>query len=157
MPVMYVAGDPLLTGAQTLAFGHNAKGRIELGALETRLMHAYPAAFASYGKQCRGGRIKPGELWLWRESQPQLAFLTVRETAVGATRARFVESVIMTLARDYRLYGLVSLAITPMGEAQDWLLFRRLVDYWLNPSPLRVFVYEQVIAGQQAAEELVDG
>ena len=69
MPITYVSGDPLLTRAQSLAFGHNAKGRSELGALEIILLHHYPAAFATYGKNCRSGRIKAGGLWTWRESQ----------------------------------------------------------------------------------------
>jgi hypothetical protein len=53
MPITYVSGDPLLTQAQILAFGHNVKGRTESGVFETLLLDRYPAAFATYSKSCR--------------------------------------------------------------------------------------------------------
>src|SRR5512145_2666697 len=101
MPLTTVSGDPLLTRAQMLAFGMNARGKTEVGALETRLLDYYPAAFASYRKQCHSGRIQPGAFWTWHESQPQLGFWVVRERPQGATRLRYVEAVVMTIARDY--------------------------------------------------------
>ena len=153
MTITYVSGDPLLTQAQTLAFGHNAKGRSELGALETVLLHHYPAAFATYGKNCRSGRIKPGTFWTWRESKPFLTFLVVRESSVGATRMRFVESAIMTLARDYRLYNLTSVAIAPLTSDLEWKALKPVVDYWLRASPLPVTIYERYEAGVAAEIE----
>jgi hypothetical protein len=150
MPITYVSGDLLLTRAQTLAFGHNAKGRSELGALETLLLDHQPAAFATYAKNCRSKRLKPGTFWIWRESQPFLAFLVIRETSVGATRLRFVESALMTLARDYRLHSLTSLAIAPLASSLEWTALRPVVDYWLHACPLPVTVYEQYIPGVDA-------
>ncbi len=144
MPITVVTGDPLITQAQTLAFGFNAKGRIEVGGLETRLYDAYPAAFATFRKQCKGGRIKAGTLWMWRETQFNLLFLVVRESSVGITRIRFVENVLMAIARDYPLYGLTSLAIAPLGNKEERPLLRPLVDYWLKTCPLPVTVYEDV-------------
>jgi hypothetical protein len=150
MSVTYVVGDPLLTHAQTLAFGHNAKGRTELGNLETRLLDRYPAAFSTYSKGCRSGRVKPGSFWIWRESSPHLAFLVIRETSVGATRMRFVESNVMTLARDFRLHGLTSLAIAPLSEGAEWAALKPVLDYWLSSSPLTVIVYEAYQPGISA-------
>jgi hypothetical protein len=147
MPITYVSGDPLLTRAQTLAFGHNAKGRTELGDFETALLNRNPAAFATYGKNCRSGRVKPGTLWTWREAKPGLAFLVIRESAVGATRVRFVESAMMILARDYRLYNFTSVAIAPLANALEWTALKPVVDYWLQTCPLPVMIYEQYIPG----------
>lgn len=142
MPITTVTGDPMQTEAQTLAFGFNALGRIEVGGLETRLYDAYPAAFASYRKQCNSGRIKPGMLWMWREAQINLLFLVVRESSVGMTRMRFVENAVMTIARDYPLYGLSSIALAPLGSREEWDLLRPVVEYWLNACPLPVTVYQ---------------
>jgi hypothetical protein len=147
MPLTYTSGDPLLTRAQILCFGHNARARVEVGALPTRLLDLYPAAFATYRKQCLNRRIKPGAFWIWRESQPALGFLVIRESSVGATRVRFVESVVMTLARDYRLHGLTSLALAPLGDPLEWDALRPVVDHWLSRCPLPVVVYEQYIPG----------
>jgi len=143
----YVAGDPLLTQAQTLAFSHNARGRAEVDPLHTALLDRYPAAFASFTKLCRHERIKPGEFWIWRDSSPYLMFVVARETAVGMTRARFVESAVLTLARDYRLHGLTSLAVAPFGTALEWPLLKQILDKWFTRLPLPVTVYEQYQPG----------
>jgi hypothetical protein len=149
MPIAYVTGDPVLTRAQTLVFGHNAKARTEVGVLEMRLFNLYPAAFATYRKQCANGRIKPGMIWLWRESQPFLAFMVIRASSVGSTRSRYVENGLLTLARDYQLYGLTSLAIAPLGSQEEWVGLRPLMDYWIGLCPLPVVVYERYEAGVQ--------
>jgi hypothetical protein len=147
MPLRFVNGDPLLTRAQTLAFGHNAAARAEVGPLETRLMTAHPAAFASYRKQCRNRRVKAGGLWLWTESQPRLLFLTVRETPVGQTRTRYLDSALLTLARDYRLYGITSLAIAPLAPALEWDSLKTIVVDWLFLCPADIAVYEAYCEG----------
>jgi hypothetical protein len=147
MPLTYVAGDPLLTQAQTLAFGYNARGRAETGALETRLLDRFPAAFATFRKQCQSGRIQPGAIWTWRDSNPHLAFLVVRASSLGTLRPRFVDSVMLLLARDYRLYGFDSLAIAPLCDSREWPSLRPVLDYWLSDCLLPVTVYEQYVQG----------
>jgi hypothetical protein len=155
MPVIYVSGDPLLTSAQTLAFGYNAEGKTEVGTLGIGLLTRYPAAFSSYTKQVRAGHIKPGGFWLWRDSKPQLMFLAVRQTPVGATRMRYVEGVMMTLARDYNLELLQSLAIAPLAEGLEWTGMKPLISHWLGGSGLTVVVYERYAPGVRAEEALL--
>lgn len=150
MPLTYVTGDPLLTASQTLGFGHNARARTETGALETRLLDRSPAAFAGYRRLIASGRLKPGGLWVWRETRPYLAFLVVRESAQGSARLRFVEAVAMTIARDYRLYGLESLALAPLGSAEEWPLLQTVVQHWLADCPLPVTVYAGYAPGVAA-------
>lgn len=150
MPLVYVSGDPLLTRAQTLAFGHNLRARTEVGPLETVLLSRFPAAFATYRKQCQSGRLRAGQFWLWRESQPHLAFCVLRETPQGVSRLRFLESVLMTVARDYPLYNLSSLAFAPLVSREEWPSVRPLLDFWLARSPLPVTVYETYQPGIQA-------
>src|SRR5262245_26385965 len=108
MALTFVSGDPLLTRAEFLAFGHNARGRTETGEFDMALMQVYPAPFSTYQRRCRQEKHKAGTLWLWYDSQPGLIFLTVRESSVGATRLRYVQSVLMSLARDYPLHGIHS-------------------------------------------------
>ncbi len=141
MPLTYLSGDPLLTHQQFLAFGMNAAGRTETTPLATALLTRYPAAFASYGKLCHQGRIAPGALWFWRETQPALAFMVVRETPVGATRLRFVEAAIMTLARDYRRESIRSVAIAPLGADHEIPATKQVIDHWLGASALPVIAY----------------
>ncbi len=150
MPLTYVSGDPLLTHQQILAFGSNAAGRTETTPLATALLLRYPTAFASYGKQCRQGRIKPGMTWLWYETKPALAFMVVRETPVGATRLRHVEAVLMALARDYRVDNIRSLALAPLGADFEAAAIREVIDRWLAKSSLPVVAYSAYQPGLAA-------
>ena len=154
MPITYLSGDPLLTRAQVLAFGHNARGRTEVGTLETELHHRYPAAFATYSKQCRNGGISAGQMWIWRESQPMLGFMVVRASSVGATRLRYVESIALTLARDFRRDHIHSLAIALPASHEEWPHLKPVLDHWLGHSALPVFVYQQYLPGVQAEPDL---
>lgn len=143
----FVKGDPLLTRARLLAFGHNERGRTESGDLETQLHTHYPAAFASYSRQCHGGRIKAGTMWTWRESQPALGFMVVRASPVGATRLRYVENIALTLARDYRTEGITSIAIARLGDALEWPHIKPVLVQWLANIALDCTVYEEYLPG----------
>ncbi len=147
MPVLYTSGDPLLSPAQTLGFGHNVHARAELGALERRLFDRYPAGFAAFRKRAQAGRVQLGMPWIWHDSQPHLAFLVVRESPAGAARLRLVESSVMALARDFRLYGVTSLALAPLADERDWPALKAVLDYWLQLTPLPVVVYERYLPG----------
>lgn len=142
MPVQFCTGDPLSTTAQVLAFGHNARGRVELGTFETRLMQTYSPAFSVYQKQCRAGRIKAGSLWLWRESKPNLMFMIVRDSSVGATRLRYVQSIAIQIAQEYPILGIKSLAIAPLGNAYEWGEIRQVLMMWLDKCKLDVQIYD---------------
>lgn len=142
MTLTYVAGDPLQTEASILAFGYNALGRMEVTPFIAELLTKHPAAFAAFRKQCHAGKIKPGQYWLWRESAPRLMFMVVRASGVGATRLRYVQSVMMTIARDYRLEGIRDLAIAPLGNAYEWGEIKLVLETWLSRIDLPVTVYE---------------
>ncbi len=150
MPLTYRSGDPLRTQQQILGFGINAAGRTETPPLAMALFDRYPAAFATYGKQCRQGKIKPGMIWFWRENSPGLAFMVVRETPVGATRLRFVEAAIMTLVRDYRIENIRSVALAPLGAAHEMDGVREVLAYWLPKSALPVIAYNDYQPGVAA-------
>jgi hypothetical protein len=153
--VIYVSGDPLLTSAQTLAFGTNVEGKTEVGTLTITLLTRFPAAFSTYGKHARSGQLKPGGYWIWRDSKPQLMFLAVRQTPLSATRLRYVESVVMTLARDYRTELLESVAIAPLAQGAEWTVMKPLITHWLGTSGLTVVVYERYMPGVRAEEKLL--
>jgi hypothetical protein len=150
MPLTYVSGDPLLTQQHMLAFGSNAAGRTETTPLATALLTRYPAAFSSYGKLCHQGRIAPGTIWFWHESKPALAFMVVRETPVGATRLRYVDAVMMALARDYRRDGLRSMALAPIGAEHEQSASKEVTEKWLSKSALPMIVYNEYQPGVAA-------
>jgi hypothetical protein len=141
MPLTYVSGDPLLTNQPMLAIGSNAAGRTETSPLAMALLTRYPAAFASYGKLCHQGRIAPGTMWVWRETKPALAFMVVRETPVGASRLRYIDAVIMMLARDYMLDNICYIAIALLGAEHELDDIKGVLDRWLTKVLLPVIAY----------------
>lgn len=141
VPLSISHDDPLSTPAQMLAFGYNARGRVEVSALQTLLQYRYPAAFAAFGKQCRADRIHAGMLWVWREAQPYLGFMVVRESPVGPTRLRHVQQIALTLARDYRLEGLRSVAIAGLCSTDELPPLQAVLSEWFAASALEVTLY----------------
>jgi hypothetical protein len=152
MPIIRVCGDPLLTRAPVLAFGHNARGRTEMTPLEHAAFRAYPAAFAAYHKQCRQQRIIPGTGWLWADSRPRLLFLVVRDSGVGATRLRYVHAALLELARDYARQRIRAVALAPLGSASEWRDIRLLVDQVLGRVRIPIYLYETYVPGVAADE-----
>jgi hypothetical protein len=80
--------------------------------------------------------------------------MAVRESAVGATRLRYVEAVALSLARDFRLDGIGSIAIAPIGDSLEWPSLKPVMDYWLGRSALPCVVYEKYVPGLKAEENL---
>lgn len=140
MAIDYASGDPLQTTAHVLYFGMNAQGRIETGNLETALFTRYPAAFAAFSRQCRADKIRAGQIWYWHDAQPALGFMVLRESPFGATRLRYVESVLLSLARDYQRDGVTSAAIVlPRSDSEE---IKQMIERWLGKLALPVMVYE---------------
>jgi hypothetical protein len=150
--IQYVTGDPLLTHAPFLAIGHNAKGRTELGAFETAALIRFPAPFATYQRRCRQGKHISGTFWAWYDAKPSLLFCTVRESSVGATRLRYVQSIFMAIARDYTLYNIHGLALAPIGNGYERPEILPLIETWFGKIALPVVVYTEYVAGVTADE-----
>ncbi|MEM6283057.1 MAG: hypothetical protein AAF787_12755 [Chloroflexota bacterium] len=150
MSIQYVSGDPFLTRMQTLAFGYNVQARSENDPLGMQLQQKYPAALATFRKQAQAGRIKSGDIWLWRETAPRIALFVVRDSAVGATRPRYVDRVALQLVRDYQLMGVQSLAIAPLGRTGETHSIKEAMELVLSRCPFPLIVYEKYSPGMDA-------
>lgn len=154
MALAFVTGDPLLTQCTMLGFGHNQRANTEVTPLFMRLMRDYAPAFSDYEQACRKQRQKSGQLHIWRQSTPELLFMTVRDSNVGATRLRYVQACLLVIARDYRLHNIESLAIAPLGDAHEQADILPLFRMWLNDINIPVVIYEAYEAGKKADESV---
>ena len=152
MPIQYVQGDPFLTKMQTLAFGYNMRAKTENDVIGSALEQRYPAAIATFRKQANSNRIKTGDVWIWTESSPRIALLVVRDSSVGATRSRYVDNAALKLIRDYRLQGIESLAIAPLGREAEIASIKEALNLLMGKCPFPLVVYDKYIAGVQAEE-----
>ena len=154
MPVFSVSGDPLLTDCQVLAFGYNARGQSESRDEQILLHQTFPAAFATFKRQARKGNIIAGQVWQWNDNTPNLHFWVIRESPYGATRIRYVQSIIMGFVRDYELYNIHSLALVRPGNDIEYEEFLPLINQWLDPLPIPIMLYENFIPDEKAEKKL---
>lgn len=142
MSVTFVQGDIFSTQAQAVAVGLNSTGRLEVAPLYTTLQDRYPVFVSEYRKQARAGLQIPGHVWIWREGQPWLVGLVIREAPQGPTRLRYVEAALLHLVKNWEREGLHSLAIMQLTDAAEWPAVRRLIQDYLEGIKLSVSVYE---------------
>lgn len=141
MSITFIQGDIFLTQAQAIAVGLNSTGRLEVSSLYTTLQDRYPVFVSEYRKQARAGLLTPGHMWIWREGQPWLVGLVIREAPQGATRLRYVEAALLNLYKNWEHEGLQSLAIQQLAEDSEWPVVRRLIMDYLGEIKLPVSVY----------------
>ena len=154
MPLIRVSGDPVLTDCQVLAFGYNARGQSESRDEQIRLYQSYPAMFSLFRRQAHKGNIKSGTVWQWNETRPNFALWIIRESPFGATRIRYVQSIVMSFVRDYQLYNITSLALIRPGTDIEYEELYPILEQWLNPLPIPIVLYEAYEEGIKADEGL---
>ena len=154
MPLFTVSGDPLLTDCQVLAFGYNARGQSESRDEHIRLYQTYPAMFSVFKRQTRKGKINSGTVWQWSETTPRFALWIIRESPYGATRIRYVQSIVMSFVRDYQLHDIQSLALIRPGTQIEYEEFQPILEQWLDPLPIPIMLYEKYEFGVKADETL---
>jgi len=140
MGLTFVQGENIfLAQAQTIAVGVNAAGRSEVSPFFTIVADRYPVFISNFRKRRQAGKLKPGDLWVWREGQPWILAMVVRDTPQGATRPRYVEAVCLKLARDWTAEGLKNLAMMRLAEGPDWSPVREIVELYLGQLPVTVY------------------
>ena len=76
----------------------------------------------------------------------------VRQSAYGATRIRYVQSIVMNFVRDYQLYHIQSLAIIRLGTQLEYEEFEPIFQQWLAPLPIPIVIYDGYEQGVKADE-----
>jgi len=156
MPILTVTGDPLLTRCQVLAFGYNTRGQSESRDEQIRLYQTFPAMFSVFKRQARKGKVKSGDIWRWNETTPNFHLWLIRESPFGATRIRYVQSIVINFVRDYQRYDIHSLALIRPGNIIEYEEFKPILYQWLDPLPIPIVIYETMAIGIQADETLLD-
>jgi hypothetical protein len=150
MAISFVQGDIFLAEVQAIAIGLNAAGRLDVTSLNTALHDRYPVFVSEYRKRGRANSLPPGTCWVWRDSQPWIVGLVVREAPQGATRPRYVETAMLNLFKNWQREGLHSLALMQLADQAEWPPLRVIVEQYLGEIDLPVMVYENHRPGAAA-------
>lgn len=148
-----VKGDIFLTHAHAVAIGLNATGRLGVEPVYTALRDRHPVFVSECHKRGRAGLLDPGSIWIWREADPWIVGLVVRETVSGAARLRHVETAMLNLYKDWEREGVRSLALMRFDSADEWPGVRAIVQQYVAQMVLSVIFYDDYLPGV-AAEEM---
>jgi len=140
-------GDIFAAGTQAIGLALAANGQATATPFATTLHDRYPVFVSEYGKRGRAGTLLPGSVWLWRDAQPWLVGLIVRETPHSPARLRFIEQAILALYRDWQREGLRGLALPRLADPPEWRAVRDMLGHYLDALPLHIVVYEHVPGG----------
>lgn len=153
MSVTFVKGDILLADTDAIAIGLNAMGRLGVSPLHTTLLDRYPVFVSEYHRRGRAQAFTPGDIWVWKESEPWLVGMIVRDALQSAARLRYVEMALLNLYKNWEREGLRSLAMVRLDGKEDWASQHAMICQYLHASALRVDVYAEY-APSMAAEAL---
>lgn len=92
MSVEYICGDLFLSQAQTLAHGVNCRGRMGAG-IDVEFRRRFPKMYKEYRQRCNRDELRPGDLFLWKESTPWVLNLATPDRTSGA-RAGFSMAIV---------------------------------------------------------------
>ncbi len=158
--ITYVKGNLFESPAQVLVNTVNTVGVMGKGiALEFKQI--YPDMFEEYRKLCEQRKLRIGTLHLFRTPHKWVLNFPTKEHWRQPSRVEYIEAGLRTFVRIYAEAGINSVAFPPLGCGNGQLDFesqvRPLLEKYLNPLPIAVFVYPGKPAPQPAEHADVKG
>jgi hypothetical protein len=107
-------------------------------SLETALRDQYPVFFSEYR------RSKPalGTYFLFKEAQPWLLGLVIKESPTSLPKPRHLEQAMIHLMQAWPQLGIQALALGPLCPMPDWASLKPLVIHYLDLLPIPTTLYE---------------
>jgi len=137
-------GDLLQSRRQTLTCTTNCEGAMGAG-LALAFKQQHPASFEAYRALHRQGALQIDRLHVAPLGNgQQVLYFPTKDRWRDPSQLEWLENNLATLARDYRLLGIESLAIPPLGAGLGGLEYQavhRLVYRHLKDHPLLVEFY----------------
>ncbi len=161
--IKYVSGDILFTKAECIAHGVSPNDNFAQG-LALSIRKQWPALYKDFKHHSQTCHPKEGGLWIWRSpTSPIIINLFTQEhpsSKGGMPRPamlKYVRNCLKELGKEAKKSGLKNLAITKLATGVgklDWNDVKPLLEEYLSPLSLSVFVYETFIANSEADESL---
>lgn len=119
--VRVLQGDVLESSVQTLVNTVNCVGIMGKG-IALQFKKRFPAMFKDYAQRCESGLVRLGEPYLWNPTFPPwvLNFPT-KDHWRSVARLSDIVSGIEHIAKNYRDWGIESLAVPPLGCGEGQL------------------------------------
>ena len=146
MPVIFVKGDLFLSDVQTIAHGVNCKGRMGAG-IAVQFKSKYPEMYKKYRNLCHKNILRPGGVYLEKETIPWVLNLAT-QADLGGARIEYIADCFKWIAENYENEGIKSLAMPRIGAGLgrlDWDDVKTMIYEFLDPLPVKIIIYEEYV------------
>lgn len=157
----YVEGDILMSAAEAIAHGVAPMDHFDSG-LALNLRENFPSMYKDFRHYCQTFYPKAGDVWLWQSADKHKIFnLLTQEPAQGNSghpgRASTinVRHCLKNLVKEIQKENIQSLALPRLATGVgglDWEDIRSLLEEYLEPLQIPVYVYHVYRKGVVAAE-----
>ena len=146
--ITYVACDLFLSPARVLVNTVNTVGVMGKG-IAKRFKQVYPDMFERYQELCERDALDIGELWLYKTTNKWVLNFPTKRHWRQQSQPEYVEQGLRKFADTYHDYGITSVSFPLLGCGNgelDWeTQVRPLMEKYLNPLPISVFVHLQPV------------
>ncbi len=139
-----LVGDILKSNAQTIVNTVNCVGIMGKGiALEFK--NRFPDMFKDYAKRCERNEVRLGEPYLYKTLfGPQIVNFPTKEHWKSVSKISDIENGLNYLLKNYRAWGITSIAIPPLGCGNgqlDWKVVGPLIYKLAKQMDIPVEIY----------------
>ncbi len=153
--ITYVVGELFESSASVLVNPVNTVGVMGAG-VSADFKRIYPAMFEGYAALCAAGQFTSGSLWLYKTAHKWVLNFPVKEHYRARAQPAMIEAGLQKFATIYAAQSITSLALPMLGTGDGGLRWeedvRPLLEAYLNPLPIAVYVYRHDVHNPFATE-----
>ena len=141
--IEYIEGDIFDSPAQVIVNTVNTVGVMGKG-LALSFKKRYPDMFESYKKVCEKHQLAIGKLMLHKEADHWILLFPTKENWRNPSKLEYIEKGLMKFVSTYAEKHITSIAFPKLGCGNgelDWNLVRPLMERYLKPLPIDVYIY----------------
>lgn len=139
----YLKGDLLSSPAQVLVNTVNTVGVMGKG-IALQFKNRYPKMFASYQNICEKNQLDIGKLYLWKSAEKWVLLFPTKKHWRNPSKIDYIEKGLKKFVDNYERIGIESIAFPKLGCGNgnlDWELVRPIMEKYLKPLPINVYIY----------------
>jgi O-acetyl-ADP-ribose deacetylase (regulator of RNase III) len=140
----YLKGNLFESKAQVLVNTVNCFGIMGKG-VALAFKKKYPEMYEHYRMQCKLGRVKPGELTLYRDTVPWVINFPTKRHWKGKSRLEYIEQGLQFFVNQYKDWEITSLAMPALGCGHgglNWDDVKLLIEKHLGDLDIDIEVFE---------------
>ena len=141
--IEYIEGDIFESPAQVIVNTVNTVGVMGKG-LALAFKKRYPDMFEKYKQACDNNSLTIGKLMLFYEADHWLLLFPTKEHWRNPSKLEYIEAGLQKFVRAYADKSITSVAFPRLGCGNgglDWEKVRPLMDRYLSPLPIDIYIY----------------